>query len=113
MATIAEIEKLAFQGEKLPGNYTLPEQLLFLSLRVLHGECRREEITKAQAVEEKARLVKQYEDAARWLAVYRQAVEIRNTMSWRFARIEKEGCPLCRELVQIFDGRKPPERKGG
>lgn len=113
MPTIAEIEALASRGEKLPKSYTLPEQLLFLSLRVLHEEYRREEITKGQAIEEKARLVQQYEEAVNWLAIYRQAVRIRNTMSWRFAAIEKSDCPHCRELIQIFDGRQPPNGKDG
>lgn len=113
MPTIAEIEALASRGEGLPASYTLPEQLLFLSLRALHGEYRREEVTRQQAIEEKARLVKQYEDATRWLAIYQQAVRIRNAMSWRFAAIEKDGCPHCRELIQIFDGRKQPDWKDG
>ena len=113
MPTIAEIEALASRGEGLPASYTLPEQLLFLSLRALHGEYRREEVTRQQAIAEKARLVQQYEEATRWLAIYQQAVRIRNTMSWRFAAIEKDGCPLCWELIQIFDGRKQPDRKDG
>lgn len=111
MPTITEIEALAIRGEPLPKTYTLPEQLLFLSLRILHQEYRRDEITRKQAVREKARLVQQYKEAMGRLAVYQQAVKIRNTMSWRFAAIEQNGCPLCRELVQIFDGRKQPDGK--
>lgn len=111
MPTILEIEALAIRGEEVPKSYSLPEQLLFLSLRILHQEYRRDEITREQAVKEKARLVRQYEVAMGRLAVYQQAVQIRNTMSWRFAAVEKNGCPLCRELVQIFDGRRQPDGK--
>lgn len=111
MPTIAEIEALAIRGEQLPKTYTLPEQQLFLSLRVLHEEYRRSEITRKQAIDEKACLVQQYEEAMRQLEIYQQAVRIRNTMSWRFAAIEKNGCPLCRELIQFFDGRRQPDGK--
>lgn len=111
MPTITEMESLANRGEQLPKAYTLPEQLLFLSLRVLHEEYRRNEITRKQAIDEKARLVRQYKEAMGQLAIYQQAVRVRNTMSWRFAAIEKDGCPLCRELVQIFDGRRRPDGK--
>lgn len=37
---ISVIERLAMDGKELPKGYTQPEQLLFLSLRVLHWEYR-------------------------------------------------------------------------
>lgn len=77
---ISVIERLAMDGKELPKGYTQPEQLLFLSLRVLHWEYRHREITLEQARKEKERLAREYIQAARFQVIYQQAVEIRNHM---------------------------------
>lgn len=107
--TIEEIERLAMTGCEVPAGYTQPEQLLFLSLRTLHWEYRHGVIDRTQAKEEKFRLVQAYEAEKQLHEIFRQHVGIRNTMSHRLTEVEKNGCPLCRELVQIFDGRKRGE----
>ena len=50
---ISVIERLAMDGKELPKGYTQPEQLLFLSLRVLHWEYRHRQITLEQAKRKK------------------------------------------------------------
>ena len=54
---IEEIERLAMTGCGLPEGYSQPEQLLFLSLRILHWEFRNRIIGREQARHEKKLLV--------------------------------------------------------
>lgn len=103
---IEEIERLAMSGCDVPKEYNQPEQLLFLSLRILHWEYRHGIITLEQAKGEKHLLVQEFQREQQFHEIYMEDVRIRNTMSHRLTAAEKNGCPHCRELVQIFDGRK-------
>lgn len=104
--SVEEIERLAMTGCAIPKGYSQPEQLLFLSLRVLHWEYRHDVIDREQAKDEKHLLVQEYKTEMQMHEIFRQAVEIRNTLSHKLTAAEKSDCPHCRELVQIFDGRK-------
>lgn len=112
---ICEIERNAMTGMELPEEYTQPEQLLFLSLRVLHWEYRHREITLEQAKKEKDRLAREYIKAARFQVIYQQAVEARNHMGQYLMMATKGDCPVCKKLVEIFEGREDsvqnPENK--
>ena len=103
---ISVIERLAMDGKELPKGYTQPEQLLFLSLRVLHWEYRHRQITLEQAKREKDQLVQEYVKAARFQVIYQQAVEVRNHMGQYLMMATKHGCPVCKKLVEIFEGRE-------
>ena len=105
---IEEIERLAMTGCGLPEGYSQPEQLLFLSLRILHWEFRNRIIGREQARREKKLLVDDFRQEQRFHEIYQENIRIRNTMSHRLTAAEKSGCPHCRELVQLFDGRKRP-----
>ena len=103
---ISVIERLAMDGKELPKGYTQPEQLLFLSLRVLHWEYRHRQITLEQAKKEKERLAREYVQSARFQVMYQQAVEVRNHMGQYLMMATKGTCPVCRKLVEIFEGRE-------
>ena len=107
---IREIERNAMTEKELPAGYTQPEQLLFLSLRVLHWEYRHREITLEQARKEKERLAREYIQAARFQVVYQQAVEARNHMGQYLTMATKGECPVCNKLVEIFEGREQNEQ---
>lgn len=107
---ICEIERNAMAGKELTEGYTQPEQLLFLSLRVLHWEYRHREITLEQARKEKERLAREYIQAARFQVIYQQAVEIRNHMGQYLTMANKGKCPVCKKLVEIFEGRERDEQ---
>ena len=109
-STICEIERNAMTGKEIPAGYTQPEQLLFLSLRVLHWEYRHREITLEQARKEKERLAREYIQAARFQVIYQQAVEIRNHMGQYLTMANKGKCPVCKKLVEIFEGREQNEQ---
>lgn len=113
---IQVIEREAMSGREIPEDYTQPEQLLFLSLRVLHWEYRHRVITKEQAKEEKALLARDYIQAARFQVVYQESIEARNRMGQYLTEAVKHGCPICKKIVEIFDGREnsvpsQPERE--
>lgn len=113
---IQVIEREAMSGREIPEDYTQPEQLLFLSLRVLHWEYRHRVITKEQAKEEKALLAREYIQAARFQVVYQEAIEARNRMGQYLTDAVKHGCPICKKIIEIFDGREKsvpsqPERE--
>lgn len=103
---ISVIERLAMDGKELPKGYTQPEQLLFLSLRVLHWEYRHRQITLEQAKREKDQLVQEHVKAARFQVIYQQAVEVRNHMGQYLMMATKGTCPVCKKLVEIFEGRE-------
>ena len=103
---ISVIERLAMDGKELPKGYTQPEQLLFLSLRVLHWEYRHRQITLEQAKKEKERLAREYVQSARFQVMYQQAVEVRNHMGQYLMMATKGTCLVCRKLVEIFEGRE-------
>lgn len=105
---IEEIERLAITGCEVPKGYSQPEQLLFLSFRILHYEYRQGILNREQAKREKKLLVDAYKKEQGFHEIYRETVRIRNTMSHKLTAAEKEGCPHCRELIQIFDGRISP-----
>lgn len=58
-----------------------------------------------QAKKEYEALIIDYWNQAR---MFREDVKIRNTMSYILTEAEKSGCPICKELVRIFDGRENP-----
>lgn len=101
-----EIERLAITGCEVPREYNQPEQLLFLSLRIMHWEYRHQIISLEQARREKECLLSTFFHAQRWDEIYRDTVRIRNAMSHVLVEAEKNGCAQCRELIRLFDGRK-------
>ena len=103
---IPAIERAAMSGCPLPEEYTQPEQMLFLGLRVLHWEYRHRQITLEQAKKEKERLAREYIQSARFQVMYQQAVEVRNHMGQYLTEATKHGCPICKKLVEIFEGRE-------
>lgn len=107
---IRVIERLAMDGKELPKEYTQPEQLLFLNLRILHWEYRHRQISLDQAKREKERLSREYIQAARFQVIYQQAVEIRNHMGKYLTMATKGECPVCKKLVEIFEGREQDEQ---
>lgn len=104
--TAKDIERLAMRGEQLPEGYTQPQMLLLLSFRALYREFRSKAITHEQARAEKARLVKAYEQAQFMWSVFWDSAQIRNRVSTELTKINLNGCEHCREVVEIFEGRR-------
>lgn len=61
----------------------------------------RDDLTKAQA-ELKNELLKYYQQCE----IFDRHININNRYSSLLTEAEKTGCPVCRKLVRVFDGRK-------
>lgn len=101
-----DLEHAAARGDPLPDGFTLVEQWLYLSLRILHREFRSGVITREQAAMEKNAILKQYEMAQLHHRSYTEANERCKRYSPLLVEAEKSGCDICRKIVRIFDGRK-------
>ena len=77
------------------------ELLHFYIGRYRVRELTAEELTKKK--KELENLMVDYWDMAR---IFREDTQIRNSMSQTLTEAEKNGCPICRKLVRIFDGRE-------
>ena len=60
-----------------------------------------EELTKKK--KELENLMVDYWDMSR---IFRNDAQIRNSMGQTLTEAEKNGCPICKKLVRIFDGRE-------
>lgn len=100
-----ELERLAAKSEPLPDGLTLPEQWLYLSLRLLYKEHKAGMVTREQAAKEKRAILDQYELAKLHYSAYQQTTERTNRYGYLFAEAEKSGCDVCRKIVRILDGR--------
>lgn len=54
-------EKAAMAGEEMPKGLEYPDQILFLELRLLYDSYKRNIVTREQATQEKAELLRTYE----------------------------------------------------
>jgi len=100
-----ELNHLAAKSEPIPDGLTLPEQWLYLSLRILYREYQSGVLTKEQAALEKRRLIEQYELMQLHHSAYQQATERSKQYSLLLVEAEKTGCDVCKKIVRIFDGR--------
>lgn len=101
-----ELERTAARGEAMPDGLKQPEQLLFVSLRILYREYRSGAIEKEQAGQEKRKLIDEYELMMLHHRAYTQASERANRYSHILTDAEKSGCEICKKIVKIFDGRE-------
>ena len=102
---LEELERRALRSESLPDGITQPQQLLFLSLRVLYREYRSKVITRDEAKKEKAMLLAEFEQAQFHYNVFWNTTQMCNRLNAYLTDIEKNGCKRCKTAVRIFDGR--------
>ena len=103
---LTELERLAAKGDPLPDNLAMPEQWLYLSLRMLYREYRSGAIEKEQAGQEKRKLIDEYKLMMLHHRAYTQASDRVNRYSHILTDAEKSGCEICKKIVKIFDGRE-------
>lgn len=66
---------------------------------------RTKEMTAEELKEKKKLLVRDLVNHWDNRKMFDRACEVRNRQSEWFIKAEKEGCPICRKIVRIFDGR--------
>lgn len=87
------------------GSLTQSEQLLYLQMINIFDAYKYRKITAEEARIMKIDCVKAFEKYKMFEIIFQNACDIRNRQSHWFIKAEKEGCPICKKLVRIFDGR--------
>lgn len=103
---LLELEKKAQHGEDMPTDLTQSEQLFYLSMVQLYKLFYDHTYDREQAKSAKQDLITAYKNNAFWEKLFEHHASIRNRYSPVMTEAEKHGCPICRELVRIFDGRE-------
>ena len=102
--TTDELERLAASEEEMPDGLTMPEQLLFITLRELYKNFRSGAVNRERAKREKSRILVAYRGLTSEYAVVEQHLSIRKRLQGNIGDIYKCGCQNCRKLINIFNG---------
>lgn len=111
--TFDELCTLAGNGRHLPRSVLPLERVTYRGLTWLYHAYRRGAFSKDEAAEEKEALRREYEKARRKekddLKLYKYIDQIRVAFGGQFKAVKESGCPVCRRLVEILDGRNLSE----
>ena len=102
---LLELEKKAMHNEDMPSGLTQSEQLFYLSMVQLYKLYYDHTYDREQAKNIKQDLIAAYQNNAFWEKLFAHHAVIRNRYSPVMTEAEKHGCPICKKLVRIFDGR--------
>ena len=103
---LLELEKKAQHGEDMPTDLTLSEQLFYLAMVNLYQAYYSHQYDREQARTAKQALKATYENNAFAEKLLLHHAQLRNRYSPVLTDAEKNGCPICKRLVKIFDGRE-------
>lgn len=103
---IDELERMAMHGTGMPKGLTQSAQLYYLSMERLYGLYRNGTYTRQQAKECKQEIIAAYRNNEFREKLLAYHAQINNRYSQVMTEAEKEGCPICKKLVRIFDGRE-------
>lgn len=101
-----EIDALARKRELLPENATLSERSLYHSLVMLYTEYRQGVIDKDSAKKEKTALFASYGAESLQERIWTEHARRMKEIEILLTRANKGDCPLCKEIAEIFDGRR-------
>lgn len=108
-----ELCTIARNGRPLPRSALPLERVAYRGLAWLYHAYRRGAFSKDEAAEEKEALRREYEEARRKekddLKLYKYIDQIRVAFGGQFKAVKESGCPVCRRLVEILDGRNLSE----
>lgn len=102
--TLEQLERLAASDEEMPDGLTMPEQLLFLTLRELYKNFRSGAVNRDRGKREKSRILVAYQGLANEYKVVEHHLSIRKKLTQNIGDIYKCGCQNCRKLINIFNG---------
>ena len=103
---LLELEKKARQIEDMPKDLTQSEQLFYLSMVQLYKLFYDHTYDREQAKSAKQDLITAYKNNAFAEKLLLHHAQLRNRYSPVLTDAEKNGCPICKRLVKIFDGRE-------
>ena len=111
--TFDELCSLAGNGKPLPRSALPLERVAYRGLAWLYHAYRHGAFSKDEAAEEKEALRREYEDARKKekddLKLHQYVDQIRTALAGWFKKVEQSGCPVCRRLIEILDGRNLSE----
>lgn len=81
------------------------ESCYLLSLITLIRSFRMKLITQDELFHKQKELERQLEKYYQWGEIFDRHTRIQNRCSPILTQAEKQGCPICKKLVRIFDGR--------
>ena len=102
--TTEELERLAASEEEMPDKLTMPEQLLFLTLRTLYQNFRSGAVNRDRAKREKSRIYVAYESLKQDYKIVEQHTNIRKRLEKSIGDVYNSGCPHCKNLLNVFVG---------
>lgn len=102
--TTEEIERLAATDAEMPEELTMPEQLLFFTLRELYNNFRSGAVNRERAKREKSRIYVAYQNLQNEYKATEQHLEIKKRLSHNIGELYQCGCPNCKRLLNIFVG---------
>ena len=107
------VDKLARKREPMPDNALMSDIMLYHSLTALYAEYRDGVVSKEIAKLEKKKLMEKHRDLELNERIYtehsRRMVEISRVL----VQANKEGCPICKQIAMVFDGRQREIRMFG
>lgn len=101
-----EIVKLAKSDNGDLKSMSQAEGLFYLQMINLFDGYRHRRFTADEAAKMKGDFVRAFEKYRMFEEIFEWHLQIRNTQSMLLVEAEKYGCPICKKLVRIFDGRE-------
>ena len=98
------VERAKQQNPKSEG-LNLGEKFFVELLHFYIGQYRVNQLTEDELKAKKKLLERDLMNYWDLQRIFKQDCEIRNSQSQWFIEAEKNGCPICKKLVRIFDGR--------
>lgn len=107
--TFDELCTIAGNGRHLPRSALPLERIAYRGLAWLYRSYRRGAFSKDEAAKEKEALKRAYEDAQRkdkdGLKLHQYIDHTRVAFGGQFKAVKESGCPVCRRLIEILDGK--------
>ena len=97
--TFDELCALAGNGKPLPRSALPLERVAYRGLAWLYHAYRRGAFSKDEAAEDARK--KEKDD----LKLHQYVDQIRTALAGWFKKVEQSGCPVCRRLIEILDGK--------
>lgn len=101
-----ELEKMAMKDLPLPKGLSLAGKKFYFCMTQLYHLFRSGTYTRQQAHDIKLDLISDYQNELFEEKLLQHHADIRNRYSHIMTEAEKHGCPICKNLVRIFDGRE-------
>ena len=111
--TFDELSLMAFRNDPLPRFVKLHEMTAYFGLQNIYWSYEHRFISKDQAAKRKNELQYRFEDEAKKyedsLKDHQYIDQIRVALGGQFKAVKESGCPVCRRLIEILDGRNLSE----